>query len=371
MPYLSLGLMSGTSGDGVDASLIKSNGIDNYESINDKYYEYDDQIYKKIHKLKDRINDKQDLIKLEKELISLSREITLFHAKVVNDFSINDKNCLVGFHGQTIYHNSSEKISKQLGDGKLLFQLTKKKILFNFRNNDILNGGEGAPLTPLFHQLLATQKKINLPTLILNIGGISNISIINEPVESLNFYSRDIGPGNCLIDKWVRKNSSKKFDYNGDLASQGKKNEIILEQAQELYNNRLNKQKKSFDINDFDVSFARGLTLEDGASTLTDFTADIIGDELNQITSKLNNSVKYIFLCGGGRKNGILIKKIQKKIGSKIILENIDKLKVNGDFIESQAFAYLAIRSFLKLPITFPNTTGCSKPCLGGELIKN
>ena len=155
---------------------------------------------------------------------------------------IKNKNVdLISFHGQTIYHNSNEKISNQLGDPKLLSQLTKKNIIYDFRKNDINNGGEGAPLTPIFHQLIASKLRMNLPICILNIGGISNLTFIKEPTGSFNFLSRDIGPGNCLIDTWVRKNSKLKFDKDGRLASKGIKNEIIIEQAQELFSNSINK----------------------------------------------------------------------------------------------------------------------------------
>tara|TARA_B100001121_G_scaffold308671_1_gene333350 strand:+ start:734 stop:1855 length:1122 start_codon:yes stop_codon:yes gene_type:complete len=367
--YTSLGLMSGTSGDGVDASLIQSNGMSYYESIQDKYYEYDESIYKKIHLLKEKINSKNDIKKNSADLSELEREITIFHAKIIKDINVKNLNYLIGFHGQTIFHNPEEYISYQLGDAQLLSQLTRKKIVHDFRTNDILNGGEGAPLTPIFHQLIVDQKKIEPPICILNIGGISNITIINTKSGGENFFSKDIGPGNCLIDKWVRKNSNKKFDFNGNLAESGKTNEIIIEQAQELYINRKNKNKRSFDVNDFDVSFARGLSLEDGVKTLTDFTANVISGELIQNIKKVNNSIKNIFVCGGGRKNKILIDKIQKNLSSSLKIKNIDDLKINGDFIESQAFAYLAIRSLLRLPISFPNTTGCKTPSTGGKII--
>ena len=368
--YTSLGLMSGTSGDGVDASIILSNGSSKYEVIKDKYYEYDSQIYQEIHDLKEKINNLNDLKNLSKELSDLERKITLFHAQVVKEIEGEKKVDIVGFHGQTIYHNAKEKISRQLGDGQLLSQLTKKKIIFNFRKNDIKNGGEGAPLTPVFHQLIATKYKFDLPTCILNIGGISNITIIRKPVGSYSFTSRDIGPGNCMIDSWVRKNSNFKFDKDGLLASARNRNDIILEQVQELFSNRLNKKKLSFDVNDFDVSFARGLSLEDGARTLTDFTANIVGNAIISFLSKSNNYSSKVLLCGGGRKNKILIEKI-KNILKNIIVQPIDDYGINGDFIESQAFAFLAIRSFLKLPISFPETTGCLIPCSGGEYIKN
>ena len=369
--YTSLGLMSGTSGDGVDASIIQSNGETKYEVIKEKYYEYDSNIYQGIHQLKEKIQSLKDIKTFAVELKELEREITLFHAKVIKEIKNDIKIDIVGFHGQTIYHNSQERISKQLGDGKLLSQLTKKKIIFNFRQNDIENGGEGAPLSPIFHQLIVNKHKISLPTCILNIGGISNVTIINEPKETYSFTSRDIGPGNCLIDSWVRKNSKYKYDEDGIFASSGKRNEIIFEQAQELFANRPNQNKISFDTNDFDVSFARGLSLEDGAATLTDITARIIGSALFSILTNIRDKSLKVIVCGGGRKNNFLIEKIKKNTLKNIIIQPIDDYGVNGDFVESQAFAFLAIRSLLKLPISFPQTTGCKKPCTGGELIES
>ena len=365
-----LGLMSGTSGDGVDASLISTDGINEYESIKDKYFEYDSNIYKDIHNLKEKIHKIEHLKTFNKELNNLERKITIFHAEIIKDFDLN-KDTIIGFHGQTIYHNPDENISKQLGNGKLLNQLINKNVVFNFRKNDILNGGQGAPLTPVFHRLIALQNKINLPVCFLNIGGISNITIVKANNELSKLASKDIGPGNCLIDTWVRNNSKKKFDVDGQLASIGNKNEIIFEQAQELYMNRSNKKKISFDTNDFDISFVRGLSLEDGVATLTDFTASIISEELLLSIKKSKEKIEDILLCGGGRKNKILIKKIKENLTPNIHLKNLDDYGINGDFIESQAFAFLAIRSILKLPISFPNTTGCEKPCVGGDLIKN
>ena len=368
--WICLGLMSGTSGDGVDASIISTNGINQYESIKDKYYEYDISIYKDIHNLKDKISKFEHLKKYSKDIDDVERKITIFHAKIIKELKISD-DTIIGFHGQTIYHNPKEKISKQLGNGKLLNQLTSKNIVYNFRNNDILNGGEGAPLAPIFHQLIASQNNISLPVCFLNIGGISNITIVENKNDFLKLFSQDIGPGNCLIDSWVRKNSEKKFDLNGTLALSGTKNQIIFEQAQELYANRNNKKKLSFDVNDFDISFVRGLNLEDGVATLTDFSASIIGEKLDFLIKDSKLKIQKVLLCGGGRKNRVLIDKIRENLPSDIKLKNLDDLKINGDYIESQAFAFLAIRSILKLPISFPNTTGCKMPCLGGDFIKN
>ena len=366
--YTSLGLMSGTSGDGVDASIIRSDGSSKYEVILNKYYEYDKEIYKNIHLLKEKINSYKDLKNYSKDLKNLERKITMFHGKVANEVSKEIKINVVGFHGQTILHSPEEKISCQLGDGNLLSQITKKNIVYDFRQNDIKNGGEGAPLTPIFHQLILKQNKIEVPSCILNIGGISNITIVMN-YYPFNFTSKDIGPGNCLIDSWVRKNSEKKFDEHGKLASIGKVNEIILEQAQELYANRNNQKNSSLDVNDFDISFARGLSLEDGASTLTDFTGRIIGSSLFSILSNVREKILKVLVCGGGRKNKYLLNIIKEITSDKILLQSIDDYGINGDFVESQAFAYLAIRSLINEPITFPDTTGCPKPLTGGNII--
>ena len=161
--------------------------------------------------------------------VAVSREFEV--EKVVEDLSQGNID-FVGFHGQTIFHNADEKVSKQLGDGKLLSKLTKKNVIYNFRENDIRNGGQGAPLTPIFHKLLVNQKKINLPVTILNIGGIANITSVQKENK---IFSSDIGPGNCLIDKWVRSNSDKNYDNNGSFAKSGKINKIILDQSLENF----------------------------------------------------------------------------------------------------------------------------------------
>ena len=370
--YTSLGLMSGTSMDGIDASIIKSNGEDGYKVVLDQYFKYDDKLYEELVDIRNKINNTKDL---KTNLIALSdieKKITLFHAfiskKIIKENDINID--LIGFHGQTIFHNANKKISKQLGDAKLLSGLLRKKIIYNFRENDMKNGGQGAPLAPIFHQLLVNQNQIMLPACILNIGGIANITI----VSSNNFndlISYDIGPGNCLLDEWTRKKSKNKFDRDGKLAEVGKTDKIILNQAVENFNNIKKNNILSFDIKDFDLNFVRGLSLEDGLSTLTDFTVNIICEAIIN-ANDLNRDVKSnLLLCGGGRKNLSLINGIKNMLPKNIKVSLIDDHKINGDFIESQAFAYLAIRSYLKKPLSFPKTTNVKKACTGGVLIKN
>ena len=206
---------------------------------------------------------------------------------------------------------------------------------------------------------------------IINIGGITNVTtVLNNEMVERDIYSYDIGPGNCLIDQWIRKNSNKKFDDEGSLASSGKVNDLILNQAKDNF--EILSIQESMDINDFDISFIKGLNLEDGCATLTDFTAFLISEGIKKINKINNIRVKNLIFCGGGRKNKYLIKKIDYYMNSeKIILKDIDELNFNGDFIESKAFAYLAVKRFLDLPISFPNTTRCKKPCLGGQIINN
>jgi len=370
--YTSLGLMSGTSMDGVDASIISSDGEKQYESIFNEYFEYDRDLYRDLVNLRNKINSANDIILNSKLTDDIERKITLFHAKICNKIINKNGNeiDLVGFHGQTIFHNANQKISKQLGDGSLLSNLLKKDVVYNFRANDIANGGQGAPLAPIFHNLLINKTHMKLPVCVLNIGGIANITIIiSDKKEDLK--SQDLGPGNCLLDEWVRKHTNNRFDDGGKAASVGKIDKTILNQAIENFDNIKIGDNLSFDIKDFDLSFVRGLSYENGLSTLTKFTSEIIYQSIANITKIYQNEKINILVCGGGRKNLTLIENIRKKLPNNITLSLIDDFNINGDFVESQAFAYLAIRSLLKKPISFTNTTNVKKSCTGGDLVKN
>jgi len=372
--YTSLGLMSGTSGDGVDASIIRSDGETKYKVILDKYFKYNQDVYKNIHNLKDKINNSKDLKNLSKELESLEKEITLFHVKVIkeiiNGSEMGDFNIdLIGFHGQTIFHNAKEKISRQLGDGKFLSQLTKKTVIYDFRQNDLKNNGQGAPLTPIFHQQMVIQNKIDLPVCVLNLGGIANITaVLSHEYKAMRSY--DIGPGNCLIDKWIRENSKKQYDQDGLIAQSGKNNETIFRQLIEKSPQVKDETRFSLDIKDFDISFVRSLSLEDGAATLVEFTVRLLSSALLVILGGTREKLWKIVVCGGGRKNKFLMKRLSENIFKNIVIQSIDDYGINGDFVESQAFAYLAVRSYLKLPISFPNTTGCLNSCTGGAIVE-
>ena len=359
----SLGLMSGTSLDGIDASIIKSNGEQFVEIVDDIYLEYDDQLKSKLKKTIDMCLSQSEFKKLSKNVNEIEKEITFCHAKVCKLILEKNKNInidLVGFHGQTVLHKPQEGYSIQIGDSQLLSKLINKTVVSNFRKNDISNGGQGAPLAPLYHRVILSKIKSKLPSVIVNIGGISNITYVDNKNRVISF---DTGPGNYLIDKWVKTNSKMEFDDGGLLAKSGQSNENILKK---FINNPYYKKNypKSLDVKDFNLSDLNKIGLEDGCATLSMLTAMSICMAIRSFDEDPNT----ILFSGGGRKNKFIIDNIKKIIKKQIYL--IDEFNFNGDFIESQAFAYLAIRSYLKKFITLPTTTGVKNPCLGGIIYK-
>jgi len=363
----SIGLMSGTSSDGIDASIIKSDGENDVRFIGNHFLPYEERVRSKIRILKEKINLILDLETNKSEIDSLEKEITILHVKIVNliikKFDLRKSEIdLIGFHGHTIFHSFKEKKTKQLGDGRLLSHLTGLNVVYNFRENDIKNGGQGAPLVPVFHKLLQIELKLKMPLVFLNIGGISNLTYLNKSEEMTSF---DSGPGNFLIDKilQLKSNDRIQFDKDGIIAFTGNVDRNILDSYLSDPYYELS-PPKSLDVNDFNLSPLRSLNLKDSVATLSELTSQTIVNALNFFRSKPIE----VILCGGGRKNEYIFERIKKL--SNIKISNIDKYKINGDFIESQAFAYLAIRSFLKKPISFPATTGVSRSISGGNVIE-
>ena len=363
----SIGLMSGTSSDGIDASIVRSDGEEALDLIGDFFFPYEEKIRIKIRKLKNKIDKVSDLEVHHAEIAFLEKEITFLHIKavkiIIKKLKIKKSEInLIGLHGHTIFHSYQNKKTKQLGDGKTLSRLTGLNVIYNFRENDLKNGGQGAPLVPIYHKLLQKKLKLKEPVVFVNIGGISNLTYLNKNDEIISF---DSGPGNFLIDKLLQFKSNNKiqFDKGGEIALKGNVDKNILDSyLSDPYYDSI--PPKSLDVNDFNLSPVRGLSVENSIATLSDLTALTIVNSLNFFTTKPHK----IILCGGGRKNKYIFERI-KKI-STITTLSIDDYEIDGDFIESQAFAYLAIRSFLKKPITFPKTTGVSKPTIGGKLIE-
>ena len=378
--YTALGTMSGTSLDGIDFSIIQTDGVDHLYLAGNNYLEFPNNLKQKIRRIKSKITSTNECKKVTKsdEYKELSNEITMFHQEgIIKAVGYGGDNPIdvIGFHGITLWHKPADTYTHQIGDAKLLKKsiakyknLKNSKIIFNFRENDILNGGQGAPLTSIYHKALMKYLKIIDPRLIVNIGGITNATYLNKG----NIFSTDIGPGNCLIDKWIKKNFDKDFDNYGKISLEGKINKNLADNFLKKLKEKTKNKNISYDTSDFDILEFNRLKPKDGAATLSFITAKAILDFAKDL------ELKKIIICGGGRFNKAILNNLKK---DRFIISIIDDVKssqnddrifnLSGDFIESQAFAYLAIRSYLKLPISFPETTGVKKPCLGGKIVRN
>jgi anhydro-N-acetylmuramic acid kinase len=376
--YTALGTMSGTSLDGIDLSVIRTDGEDHLSLESNNYLKFSNSLMQKIRNIKSKITSTNECKKVIKsdEYKELSHEITLLHQEGIRQIAGYGKTHqidIIGFHGITLWHKPIDKYTHQIADAKLLKKSVKKyknlkntKIIFNFRENDILNGGQGAPLTPIYHKALMKHLKIIDQRLIVNIGGITNVTYLNGG----NVFSTDIGPGNCLIDQWVKKNFDKDFDEYGKISLEGKVNLYLADN----FLNKLKKQQKnkniSYDISDFDLTEFSKLNSKDGAATLSFITAKAI------LNFAKNLDLKQIIICGGGSYNQAIINNLKKDRFNISLMSHLSSLgkpnpilALDGDFVESQAFAYLAVRSYLNLPISFPETTGVKKPCMGGTIL--
>jgi anhydro-N-acetylmuramic acid kinase len=349
----SIGLMSGTSLDGIDLSMIESDGLSFIKTHKNQYYQYSDEFKNKLRKL--IFDEKISLFEIKK----IENELTILHANLVNDFL--EKNqissteiSVIGFHGQTIFHKPIDKITWQIGNAQLLAHLTKINVVADFRVNDIVNGGQGAPLVPIYHYyLFANQEK---PIAILNIGGVSNITYFNNDLNSLIAF--DLCFGNAPMNDLMMKKLNREFDRNGEIASQGKPN---IELIESISQNKIFHQEipRSFSRNDFDETLSPILSLElpDALATLSLLFAKILANNLQKFFNELP---KKIIVCGGGAKNKTLLKNMQNFLPNIEIIV-ADEIGFNPDFIESEAFAFLAVRRVKNLPISFKNTTKVNK----------
>ena len=370
-----IGLMSGTSLDGVDIAVINSNGEDNINIIARDYYKFSPELRKKISSV---ISSKENLATIK----LVEQEFTKLNGGIVNDFCLKNNLAgnvdIIGFHGQTIYHNSAEKISWQIGDCQLLASLTGKKVVGNFRNADLINGGKGAPLVPIYHFYLANEirKLQNGSTTkaiaIVNIGGISNISYCEESLRTLQ--ASDICFGNSLFDDLVSSGNLGDFDLDGKITLSGK---VDYDIANKILDQPIFSLSYpiSFDRNDFNfiIKFLEPITIADKLATIAFVYAKQLANFLK--TEKLLPNM--VLFCGGGRKNIGLIKAVADYFQSlaelrNIALADIDDISsgfnFNGDSLEAEAFAFLAIRSLKDLPISFPLTTGVLRPTVGGTV---
>jgi len=350
--YKIIGLMSGTSCDGIDAAFIETDGESQIKLGGTHFLPYSKEFSEELVKLTK--NNAHNLSQIESELTNLhAQAFTELLRKIKMG---NNEIDYIGFHGHTIAHNPNAGITKQIGNIQQLAKLTGIKTVGDMRSNDVKNGGQGAPLVPIFLKGLTTSSNRTY----LNIGGVSNLAYIADH-ELIAF---DCGPGNALINEIASEFYNLEYDQNGEIARLGKADATMC--SKWLGHDYFRRPyPKSLDRNTFLVFIddVHELKKEDKIATLTELSALSIAKSIELLPIKPYEIVVY----GGGRKNSFMMKRISQLSGLKIT--PIDSIGFDGDFIESYAFGYLAARSIKGLPITFPNTTGVKAPLSGGKLV--
>jgi anhydro-N-acetylmuramic acid kinase len=355
-----LGLMSGTSMDGIDVALVETDGEDFVRRGPSHTYPYDaSQRARLVHALSEAKGLTQRTAR-PGGLAALEKDLTAWHARALQ-FFFDDANVerveidVVGFHGHTVLHDPHQRLTVQLGDGALLARLSGLSVVSDFRAADVAVGGEGAPFVPVYHRALAAAVPAR-PLAFVNVGGVANVTFIGRDRELLAF---DTGPGNALIDDWVESHTGEPADFDGRYALAGHVDEAVLDR---LLNDRYfsSRPPKSLDRQRFSSEVVAGMSLEDGAATLTVFTARAIAAALDH----LPESPKAWIVCGGGRHNPALMGALENSLQSVVVPAEAQGL--NGDSVEAEAFAYLAVRSLRGLPLSFPSTTRVPAPMPGG-----
>lgn len=355
-----IGLMSGSSLEGITASAVITDGIDIYEELRAVNVPYDDDIRERLQKLQG--HRPQESEEMQAEFEALDKDVTQAHAEVAEDIMdfIGGKPDVVGFHGHTVLHLPQEGFTYQLGSGQMLADRLQTRVVNRFGNADMAAGGQGAPLTPSFYAALVNE--CEKPVAVLNIGGISEITWLGNNGEMLAF---DIGPGNAPVNDWVGRHGGMHMDYNGKLAITGQIHHKVL--------NNLLRHKffakvppKSIDRDIFKdkLEHLEGLSLEDGAATATAFIAEAVAYSM---ALYLPQMPRRLIVCGGGAKNPTLVRFIRQRLAG-VEVKTAAEIGCRADTLEAQAIAYLAARRLYHLPITFPATTGVSGPTVGGEL---
>lgn len=362
-PLTAIGLMSGTSLDGIDVALLRTDGEDVVERGPSLTYPYrpDQQAL-----LQDAIADAKSLTDRAARpgiLAEVERELTDWHAMAVESFCQENglsrsKIDLIGFHGQTVIHRPEIRLTVQLGDGAALAQRIGCPVVYDMRAADVAAGGQGAPLVPVYHRALAAGLDTR-PLAFVNIGGVANMTWIGRDGDLIAF---DTGPGNALLNDWCERHTDVPYDRDGALAAQGELDkDAFMALAQSRYFER--PVPKSLDRSGFDVSVLDGLSPADGAATLTHFTATSIARGVGHLPER----PKLYVICGGGRLNRVLLGQISgllEPLGERVL--TAEQAGLNGDSMEAEAWAYLAVRCLKGLDITFPGTTGVAEAMSGG-----
>lgn len=359
-----IGLMSGTSLDGIDIALVETDGGQSLTRGPSATVAYPAEFRVKLVQAIQDAKKMTDRTQRPGCLSAIERELTERHAAVVTRFM--GQNSLqpsaidvIGFHGQTVLHRPADRLTVQLGDGTLLAKLIGIDVIHDLRAADCASGGEGAPLVPVYHRALVG-KLPQRPVAVVNIGGVANVTYIGRDGQLLAF---DTGPGNALIDDWMLKQTGQMRDEGGAAAARGTVNDDVLR----FYLSRSffgQLPPKSLDRNAFAFELVDGLSVEDGAATLTAFTASSIA----RAREHFPEEPQLWIICGGGRRNKTIMGMLAAAVQNAVV--PAEAVGLDGDAIEAEAWGYLAVRSLLKLPITFPGTTGVGTPLTGGVLAR-
>jgi anhydro-N-acetylmuramic acid kinase len=341
--------MSGTSLDGIDVAFVETDGRDRVIPGPALTIAYPDDFRGRLRSVLGAVGPITDV---EDELTRLHAEAVENLLRKYPEITID----VVGFHGHTILHRPAERRTRQIGNGALLASRLGVDVIGDFRSADVAAGGEGAPLAPLFHAALASE--LPKPVAILNVGGVANVTWVGEDADILAF---DTGPGNALIDDWVRQHTGAAADTDGTLARAGR---ASTEHVERFLEHPFFKRvpPKSLDRNDFPDAAPTGLTLDDGAATLTEMTAAAVAAAVHHFPKAPHEWL----VAGGGRHNPALMEALRRHLGASV--RPVEAAGWNGDAIEAQAFAYLAVRSLEGLPLSVPSTTGVARPTCGGRM---
>jgi len=356
-----IGLMSGTSLDGIDAAILDTDGemvAVPGPAITVPYHPWTRAM---LHAALTAAARTPPDAPISPDIIKAERLLTDAHAGAVTDLLLKSglkpaQIAYLGFHGQTILHRPADHRTWQIGDGAALARATGIAVVNEFRLADVAAGGQGAPLVPLYHLVLT--RKMERPVAVVNIGGVANITYVAQNDELVAF---DTGPGNAALDDWALKHTGEAVDRDGKLAAAGRVDEGVLAFMLD-HPMFLQPPPKSLDRFDFPMAAVAGLSATDGAATLTAFTAAAVA----RAREHLPDAPKSWIICGGGRHNPVLMAELRARLAEKVI--TAEQAGWRGDFLEAEAFAYLAVRSARGLPLSVPSTTGVPYPMPGGRL---
>jgi anhydro-N-acetylmuramic acid kinase len=362
-----IGLMSGTSLDGVDVAVLESDGerITAFGPAGYRAYTADERSL-----LKTALVDAADMdnrMARPGVLAAAEAVVDRAHAEAIGTL-VRQHGLLardvdvVGYHGQTVLHRPARGLTVQIGNGQRLANAVGMPVVFDFRAADMAAGGQGAPLVPVFHRALAEHRGLDRPLAVLNLGGVGNVTWIGRDGELLAF---DTGPGNALLDDLMRQRNGTSCDHDGAGARAGKVDHVVLRVLlDDPYFSAL--PPKSLDRNHFHaaLSAVAMLSVEDAAATLTAFTAGAV----LRAREHMPETPKCWIVAGGGARNPAMLDALRGVLPEPV--RTADELGWQGDSIEAQAFAFLAVRSLRGLPLTFPGTTGVSAPVPGGAIVQ-